>query len=87
MWHLYKNKQNKFEIAFISKNGRYIVGSKQGYSKRVDAVTKIHLVVDNNGVVYFQDDTRDKSVIMYLSSGVEYRSKNQNLLTKPYRPK
>ena len=80
MWHLYKNKQNKFEIAFISKNGRYIVGSKQGYSRRWDAVVRMTEVNRN---LYFHDDTKKKPIIR---SRFDCEYFDQSLLTKPYKP-
>lgn len=61
MWHIYKNKQGKFEVAFITK-GRYQVGSKQGYSRKsgckkvLISVLKSMQTVSTNSLL-FQDNT------------------------------
>lgn len=63
MWRLYKNKQNKFEISFVTKQGEFIVGSKQGYENRKDAVDSIRLVGRGDD---FQDETRLNPVRYYI---------------------
>lgn len=67
MWHIYKNKQNKFEFAFIRK-GRYIAGTKQGYNRMSTAIESL---VSCREVVagYFevQDDTGEKPVIVRIT--------------------
>lgn len=62
MWHLFKNKNGLLEIAFI-ENGRYIVGSKQGYTaKRLCTRMLIIMKAD-----FYQDDRGEIPFIVQLS--------------------
>lgn len=63
MWHIYRNSTGKFEFAFIKK-GRYIAGTKQGYSSRVKATKSLYSLA---GKVRAQDDTREISVTGILN--------------------
>lgn len=89
MWHLFKTRNKKqYDFAFISK-GRYIAGSKQGYSRRIDAAKALyHLLITPVAIpgakFTVQDDTDEKPVIGQLASDGTVHLTGQKP-GKPYR--
>lgn len=70
MWHIFKNKQGKFEVAFVTK-GRYQVGSNQGYTRKsgckavLKSVLKSMQTVSDNSLL-FQDDSLPESKVFWI---------------------
>lgn len=68
MLHLIKNAQDQFEVVTV-ENGRYIVGSKQGYNTRQGCYTNMRAQLKNfpNATcVVFQDDTQSPLMVYKL---------------------
>lgn len=68
MIHLFKNNAGKFEIAVVN-NGKYIVGSRQGYNRKAGAIGAIASIMNSfngNRTCVFQDDTFDTSKVFVL---------------------
>ncbi len=92
MWHLYKNKHGLFEIAFI-KNGRYIVGSKQGYVNRKTCIKMMREMNYNiRGIgektyraFRYQDDTGKKPVIVFVYADGAMELLYSQPPSKPYK--
>lgn len=93
MWHLFKNNDGKFEIAFISK-GRYIVGSRQGYERKGSCLSALVQM----GAPDVQDDTITvnhfggsvPTVLTYMDGKygrASFMSGKEYTTSKPYKPK
>jgi hypothetical protein len=91
MWHLFKNSDNKYEVAFIKK-GKYIVGTRQGYEKK-KAALKAAMIAggcdDRYSLrLWIQDDTL--GIVLQVdtdSYGREFKVKASNEKPgKPFKP-
>lgn len=65
MFHIYKNKKNKFEAAFVSKGRLVFHTSPQAYERKSSAVNAIQSLLrfTESGSSFFQDDSVKPSVV------------------------
>jgi len=89
MIHLFKHQsgklKGKFDIALVVR-GKYIVGSNQGYERKIGAINAIRVAWTED--VYFQDNSFEKPVVYRMPSA---GGKRPMYLTvrrphKPYQP-
>lgn len=79
-------KSKKYEVVCLSKNGQYIVGSKQGYEKKAGCYTAIKALIKScfvsigGAIVLYQDDTT-------IIPGVWSISTNERKFQEGIKPK
>lgn len=88
MIHIYKNSKGKYEVAVVSKNGNYVLGSKQGYERKRGAYTAIRSAMKafDSAAALFQDDTLLKPEIFVIDSSSIHPPIFKIKPSKPYTP-